>query len=368
MGTIKEEIERLEKEIKDTPYNKATEMHIGKLKAKVAKLKDQLEKQAAKKTGGGKGYGVKKSGHATVAIVGFPSVGKSTILNAITSADSRVGEYEFTTLTVVPGIMKYKGAEIQILDLPGIIKGASRGKGRGREILSILRSADLMMFVLDVFDTKLHVLVEELWDVGIRLNQSPPNLVITKRDRGGIDVQTTVKLTQIEEETVKSIVDGYGYINADVILRTDITMDQLIDHLSGNRIYAPALVVLNKTDLVSREYIRVAQERLKGWDVIPVSGKNEKGMAKLKKKIHSKFKFIRIYLKPQGKEADMVEPLVIKENSTIGSVCDYLHRDFRRKFRYAKVWGKSVKYDAQTVGIGHVLRDGDVLSIIVRKS
>ncbi len=366
MGTIKEEIERIEQEIKDTSYNKATEGHIGKLKGKVARLKDKLEKASAKK-GGGKGYGIKKSGHATVAIVGFPSVGKSTILNTITDADSRVADYEFTTVTVVPGVMKYKGAEIQILDLPGIIKGASKGKGRGREILSILRSADLMMFILDVFDTKLHVLVEELWDVGIRLNQRPPNIVVTKKDRGGIDVHTTVKLTHIEEDTVKSIVDGFGFINADVILRTDITMDQLIDHLAGNRVYAPALVVLNKTDLVSREYIRVAQERLKEWDVIPVSGKNEKGIGRLRRAIHSKFKFIRIYLKPQRKSADMEEPLVIKKGSTVGDVCDFIHRDFRGNFRYAKVWGKSAKYDAQTVGIEHELMDGDVLSIIIKK-
>ena len=368
MGTIKEEIERLEQEIKDTPYNKATESHIGKLKAKVAKLKDQLERQAAKKGGGGKGYGVKKSGHATVALVGLPSVGKSTILNRITDAESRVAEYEFTTLNVIPGIMKHKGADIQILDLPGIIKGASRGKGRGREILAVLRSADLILFVLDVFDLKLKVLVDELEDVGIRLNQSPADIVITKKERGGIEVHTTVELTQLGEETIKSILDGYGYINCDIVIREDINVDQLVDHMSGNRTYIPALVALNKIDLVSKRYIKEARSRLKGWNVVAISGKDDKGTNELREAIYSKFRFIRVFLKPQGKEADMDEPLVIKDGSTVGSVCDYLHRDFRRNFRYAKVWGKSAKYDAQTVGIEHKLMDGDVLSIIIKKS
>ena len=71
--------------------------------------------------------------------------------------------------------------------------------------------------------------------------------------------------------------------------------------------------------------------------------------------------------KPQGQEADMVEPMVIKEDSTVGMVCDYLHRDFRERFRYGKVWGPSAKFPGQNVGISHILKDEDVLSIIIKK-
>ena len=70
MGTIEEEIAAIESEIASTQYNKKTQHHIGKLKAKIAKLRAQQEKQA-RSGGGGKGYGVKKSGHATVGFVGF---------------------------------------------------------------------------------------------------------------------------------------------------------------------------------------------------------------------------------------------------------------------------------------------------------
>ena len=54
------------------------------------------------------------------------------VLNA--SFDTQVASYEFTTLTCIPGVVRYRGAKIQLLDLPGIIEGAKDGKGRGRQV------------------------------------------------------------------------------------------------------------------------------------------------------------------------------------------------------------------------------------------
>ncbi|MDD1769229.1 MAG: TGS domain-containing protein, partial [Methanomassiliicoccales archaeon] len=73
------------------------------------------------------------------------------------------------------------------------------------------------------------------------------------------------------------------------------------------------------------------------------------------------------YMKRQGAEADMKEPMVIRNGSTVGDVCDQIHRTFRRHFRYALVWGKSAKFPGQMVGLEHRLVDGDVLSVIVSR-
>ena len=82
---------------------------MGILKAKIAKLKREM--MDAEKTGGGGGGGdgfdVKKAGDTRVGLVGFPSVGKSTLLTALTGTFSESASYEFTTLTAIPGTLQY---------------------------------------------------------------------------------------------------------------------------------------------------------------------------------------------------------------------------------------------------------------------
>jgi len=366
MATIEEQIKEIEDELAKTQYNKKTQHHIGKLKAKMARLKDALELRRSKgpKTAG---YAVKKSGHATVALVGFPSVGKSTLLNKITNAQSEVAAYHFTTLTVVPGLMEYRGAKIQILDMPGLIKDASKGKGRGREVLSVVRSADLILLMIDVFETNIQVLVDELRTANLRLNQRPPDIVIAKKNRGGISVNFTTKQSTLDEDLVQEMMNEYGYINADIVIREDVVEDQLIDYISGNRLYVPAIAVINKVDLVNKAYLKQIEKRMKSWNIVPISAENEEGLEELKEALYEALRFIRIYMKPQGKEADMVEPLVIKDGSDVGMICDSIHREFRKNFRYAQIWGKSARFPGQIVGLDHRVADQDVVTIIVKR-
>ncbi|HDP96214.1 MAG TPA: GTP-binding protein [Euryarchaeota archaeon] len=363
---MEEQIREIEDEIRRTPYNKATQQHIGRLKAKLAHLREESETRRARK-GKGKGYSIRKSGNATVAIVGFPSVGKSTLLNKITNAQSEVGSYDFTTLEVVPGVMEYRGAKIQILDLPGLIRDASRGKGRGREIISVVRTSDLIILVIDVFETHLELLVEELSSAGVRLNISRPDIQITKRIRGGIDISSTVALTKIDEPLIKDAMREFGIANASVLIREDIDVDRLIDALSKNRHYASAIAIINKIDLVSNEYLKEIENRMDGWDLIPISAEKDTNLDFLKERIFETLDLIRVYMKPQGQQADLKEPLVVRRGTNIAGVCASLHRDFKKNFRYAQIWGGSAKFPGQMVGLDHVVDEGDLITIVVKR-
>jgi len=365
---IPEKIKAIQDEMAKTKINKATEHHIGLLKAKIAKLKREQEENVIKKSGmKSDGFDVRRTGDATVVLIGLPSVGKSTLLNKMTNAESTVGAFTFTTLTVVPGMMEYRGAKIQVLDLPGIIKGASTGKGLGRRILSVARTADLVLLLLDVFQPyHENVLVNELGSIGIRLNQLPPNITIEKASMGGIAVAQQVKLTKITEKHLKDILHLYGIVSARVVTREDITSEQLADHIAGNISYSKSITILNKIDLVDKKFLKELKEKIKS-EVIEVSANSDINIELLKEKIYERLKFIRIYMRPKGGETDFKEPLIAREGDTVEDICNKLHRRMRRAFRYGLVWGKSVKFGGQRVGLTHILLDEDVLTIIKKR-
>ena len=365
---IPEKIKSIQDEMARTQINKATEHHIGLLKAKIAKLKREQEADITKKSGMKQdGFDVRRSGDATVVFIGLPSVGKSTLLNKMTGANSTIGAFQFTTLTVVPGMMDYRGAKIQVLDLPGIIKGASSGKGLGKRILSVARTADLVLLILDVFQPYHEdVLTNELGNIGIRLNQLPPNITIEKASMGGIAIAQQTKLTKITEKHLKDILHLYGLVSARVVVREDITSEQIADHIAGNISYSKAITVLNKIDLVDKKFLTDLKTKLK-TDVVEVSANADINIEELKEKIYGKLKFIRIYMRPKGGETDFKEPFISREGDTVEDVCNKLHRRLKREFRYGLVWGKSVKFGGQRVGLTHIMQDEDVLTIIKRK-
>src|SRR5881397_1785768 len=348
--------------MKKTQINKKTEHHVGLLKAKLAKLRADLEKSTSSK-GGGQAFEVKKGGDATIVLIGLPSVGKSTILNRLTNAKSKVAAYAFTTLTVVPGIMRHNGADIQILDLPGIISGASSGKGRGRRVLSVARNADLVMLV-DVFQPgQLKTLLYEIHEMGIRLNQRPPDVTITRANKGGLSVTTTCKLTRLTPATVKGIMEVYGVSNGSIVIREDISDDQLIDVLAGSRKYAPSVLVLNKVDLVNEQYLDAVKKEI-GDDFVPIAAEKGANMDQLVEKIWETLNFIRIYLKRPNGEPDFEKPLILPAGSTLMDVCKRIHPRFTEGAKYAYVSGSSVKFTGQRVGLDHVPADKDVVTIM----
>ncbi len=362
MASNRERIKELEAELKKTKYNKATQGHIGLVKAKIAQLKEKDQLRSSKKTGqSDHGYSVRKSGDASVILLGFPSSGKSTLLNKLTGAESEVGAYAFTTLSVVPGVMEYKQAKIQILDVPGIVSGAASGKGRGKEVLAVIRNADLVLLVVDVTQPgQYEAILKEVKETGVRLNKEKPQVWIKKTGFGGINIGKTVEL-DIDDDTMKKILRQFKINNADVLIRSKIDIDDFIDCIEGHKKYLPAITCVTKSDLATPRELKKIMKQVNAD--LHISAHKNKNIKKLQDLIFNSLRFIRIYMKEPRKEADMEEPMIIRKGSTIGGVCRKLHKDFVKKFKFARIWGPSAKHPAQKVSLKHRLRDQDVLEL-----
>jgi small GTP-binding protein len=350
---LHKQLEAIKKEIRETPYHKGTEHHIGRLRARMARLKDKESWEVVKKAGGSSGrYAIKHQGDATVVLIGPPSVGKSTLLNKLTNAQSKVAPYAFTTVSVIPGMMDYKNAKIQILDVPGLIEGAEEGKGRGREVLSVARGANLLIIMteLNKIDS-INGIIKALERNGIRINQQKPKVNIEKKLGGGIIVHSNLKQV-FDKETVKQIAQEFGIRNAEITIKENLTIDRLIDAFSANRVYIPSINVINKSDL------RQNNLKLNIPHTILISAKTNKNLDKLKEIIWTSLGFVTIYLVRNDQNPSFDNPLVMIEGQNLSDVMEKLGSDFSESKKSAIIWGESAKFPGQEVSLNTKVSEG----------
>jgi len=299
--------------------------------------------------------------------MGFPSVGKSTLLTKLTGTKSEAAAYEFTTLTAIPGTLQYKGCQIQLLDLPGIIEGAKDGKGRGRQVIGVGRTCDLLLIVLDAGKPLTHkqIIERELEGFGIRLNKKPADIKIKKKDKGGVSVMhPNVELTHLDTKLITQICKEYRMVNADITFRENATVDQLIDAILGNRVYIPCIYVLNKIDTITIEELDLLSQVP---HYVPVCAFHEWNFDELLEKMWTYLNMIRVYTKPRGQIPDYDAPVVLpRDRCTVEEFCVRIHKALKDNFKYAWVWGSSVKHNPQRVGLDHQLNDEDVVQIVKR--
>lgn len=340
--TTEDQIKEIEKEIRETPYHKGTEHHIGKLRARLARLKDRAIESQSRKGGGAGGYAVKKQGDATVVLVGPPSAGKSTLLNALTNAESKVAPYAFTTVSVIPGMMKFEDAYIQILDVPGLIEGAEEGKGRGREVLSVVRGADLLILISDVSRPEaIKRIATALERNGIRINKRPPEVRVEKKLKGGLIVKTNIR-QDFENDTVREVASEMGVKNAEIQIREKITLEQLIDVFAKNRVYVPSITVLNKAD---------TKEDRALVDALYISAENRMGLTELRNKIWEKLGLCKIYLVKKEEEPNHNNPMIVKRGDILKNVAEKIGTEFAVAHDRAKIWGPGAKFPGQEVSL-----------------
>src|SRR5690348_10986654 len=121
-----------------------------------------------------------------VGLVGLPNAGKSTFLNSVSNASAKVGDYPFTTLRPQLGVVRYKGREFVIADIPGLIEGAAEGAGIGDRFLGHVERTRLLLHLVDgSADEPLEswrIVRGELDSYGAGLAEKPEIIALTKAD------------------------------------------------------------------------------------------------------------------------------------------------------------------------------------------
>jgi len=229
----------------------------------------------------------------------------------------------------------------------------------------VARTCNLIFIVLDVLkplgDKK--IIESELEGFGIRLNKKPPAILVRKKDKGGVAITNTVPLTNIDQEEIKAVLSEYKLSNVDVTIRQpNMTADDLVDVIEGNRVYIPALYVLNKIDAISIEELDLLY---KIPHSVPVSSREWLNIDELTEKMWEALELVRVYTKPRGQSPDYSAPVVLRRGRcSVEDFCNAIHKEIAKQMKYAVVWGASAKHSrGQKVGLDHILEDEDVVHI-----
>jgi uncharacterized protein len=167
----------------------------------------------------------------------------------------------------------------------------------------------------------------------------------------------------IDDEVVRSVCSEYRFTNVDVEIRfPHCTVDQLIDALSGRAVYMPVLYVLNKIDALSMQELELMCSYP---HFVPISAKDDWNFDELLERMWDYCSMLRVYTKPRGELPDFGAPIILHARKPrVEDLCNQIHRSLMEQFKYAWVWGSSVKHQPQKVGKDHLLHDEDVIQIV----
>lgn len=353
--TPMEKLAALEEMRSHAPQHKGGEALKGEINSKIAKLKLELEKdkkQAAKR-GGGPTLSVKKDGVGQLVLVGLPNAGKSTFFNAVTGLNSLVGDWEFTTSKPEIGMVDFKGAKIQLVDLPPIVEGSSEGKVNGKEILAVVRNADALVVVVSVAtqDEDWRIISNELKNSGILLNRRKPNIKITATTFPGISI-TGKEFLKIPMEQFVNFLKTMGMHNAQVILQEDTTIEKITEAMDDTLVYKRTMIVYTKGRPTRRVDAGESAMHI-AWDV------NNPRPNEMANKLFEVLDKVYVYTKKPGQDAAKL-PLVVPQGATVLDVATQVHKDIVQNLKYAKIWG-SAKFEGQRVAKDYIVQNGDII-------
>ncbi|WP_456396241.1 TGS domain-containing protein, partial [Thermococcus sp.] len=201
---------------------------------------------------------------------------------------------------------------------------------------------------------------------GIKVNKRKPKIEIKRMPSGGIIIngQENIKgelseiMRMLREERIHS---------AEITVKEPVTLEDFSDVLDESLVWKRAIIIANKGDAPgSREnYERLVKAYGEKFRIIPVSVKIGANLERVKEALYELAGIIRVFTKSPGEEP-AYPPIPMKKGSTVLDVAKKVHKEFAKNFRYARVWGRSVKFPGQRVGADHVLEDGDIVEIHIR--
>jgi small GTP-binding protein len=144
---------------------------------------------------------VRREGAAQIALVGPPNAGKSSLLQALSNVQIKTGDYAFTTTRPVPALTRIGGVLVQLVEIPGLISGASEGRGGGRALLGVLRGADAIVLCHDAArpPAELEAVLLELTRAGI---DRPRLIAATKSDEASPGTVSRLSAAFASDEVV----------------------------------------------------------------------------------------------------------------------------------------------------------------------
>jgi small GTP-binding protein len=301
-----EKIAALEEMLAIMPKHKGTDHLRAELRGRIAKL----TQQAAKKSGARRAsLMIEKEGAAQLAVIGLPNAGKSQLIAAITNASPPVAEYPFTTHKALPGMMDFENIKIQLIDTPPLAPQSTEFW-----MPPMLRKADALLVVIDLSADP----IEQMKAITEQLKKMR---VLLGADNAETDPESTVWRQK-------------------------------------------ALVVGNKSDLDrdGRNLATLKSEYEGRFPLIAISATEGNNLEKLRGKIYEVLDIIRVYTKAPGKKPDPTDPIILKRGSTLADAAEAVHKDFRARMKYARIWG-SGKHDGVMAKRDHVLKDGDIIEL-----
>lgn len=155
---------------------------------------------------------VRREGVAQIALVGAPNAGKSSLLHALSHVQIKIGDYAFTTLRPVASLTRIGGVLVQLVEIPGLIKGANEDRGGGRALLGVLRSADAIVYCQDVrapFDVLKEVQAEVI--------------------AAGIDLPSILAATKMDEASERDLARLQATVPAMAVVGVSIIDDESLD-------------------------------------------------------------------------------------------------------------------------------------------